>query len=158
MALVVTLATAIGLLALLQAIHIVRSGDIRMFVIRTWRSRLDREFASVARATRARRALAAVAYGVPACGILALLVSKGIANRPALAAWLNGDLLGGLAFFSAGFSTLLWPHWMLGGIRSTYPDADTRLEGRFGTTLIACFAVGALVVGMLLLRGAEPAG
>lgn len=147
MAIVVTLSAAIACLLLLQAVHILRSGDAQMFFL----PKRPRDVSSpISSSTKTAGALT---YGVPACAIFSLLAYAAVKNgKSAILAWLaanSGNVVGGVILFAMGLSAVLWPDWILKGVQAAYPNADVKLESGFGATLTR--VLGALLLGFGLL-------
>jgi hypothetical protein len=143
---VVALSAAIAVVFLIQAVHVIGSGDTVPFFSRT-RRRPDQGISG------ARRWLAAALTGVPGCAMVGILTVATVENpmiRKSLLAD-PGNAVGGLALCSLGWSGVLWPGWVVRSLRRAYPTADVNLERPSVVPLIRMLAAMNLAAGLWLL-------
>lgn len=146
MAIVVTMSAATACLCLLQAIYILKSGDMRMFFLAKHPGDVSRWVST------AQKIGGALTYGVPAFGIFSVLAYAAVRNgKAAILAWLApnaGTFFGGVIIFTGGLSFMLWPNWWLKQVLAAYPNTNVDLESRF--LIVFTRVLGALILGLAL--------
>ncbi len=150
MPVVVILSLATACLLLVQAIHILKTGDTHLFFLSKTREGLRRQ-------TLASTKVGAVlVYGAPACAILLLLFlaatrSGGTAIMRRIAEDF-GNLFGGVLLFSIGLLGVLSPTSILKGVQAAYPSADVDRESGFAAVLTRVLGAVLLGFGLLVLN------
>lgn len=150
MAVVITIVISTACLLLLQAIHILKSGDTHPFF---FPPKGQNHAGKLSSATKIGGILI---YGVPACAILSLLVFAALKNgTQKILIWFtadSGNIIGGFILFIGGLLAILWPGWILKGVQAANPDTDIRLETAFGTRLTRLLGALLLGFGLFLLH------
>ena len=149
MPLIVVVSAATACLLLLQAIHVLKTGDTQMFFLCQRPRFPSNQTRSVTRIA------GALMYGAPACAIFALLAFAAIRNgKAAILSWFSasaGNLVGGVILFTIGLSAVIWPDWILKGVQSAYPDTDVGVRAGFGAALTRILGAVLLGFGLLVL-------
>lgn len=143
MTVVIIIVIATACLLLLQAIHILKSGDMQLFFFHPRGQNLTGKLST------GKKVGGVLIYGVPACAIFSLLFFAALKNgTQKLLSWFavdSGDIIGGVILFTVGLLAVLWPGWILRAVQAANPDADIKLETVFGMGMTR--VLGALLLG-----------
>lgn len=144
MVVAVALAITIGSLFMLQAIHVWTTRDTQFFFLTKAATRPVPRMLVVS---------STLIYGLPALAIFALLVSAAVrSGKGAILAWISGDLIGGVILFAIGLSAVVYPQWVVNGLRDAYPNVDrTLLESRVAWAITRIVGTIVLAGGVLVL-------
>jgi hypothetical protein len=142
-------ALATACLLLLQGIHILKTGDIRMFFLTS----KSQDYPNSIRFTR--RLAGSLIYGAPACAIFALLIFAVMKNgRHAMISRIatnSGNFIGGVILFTLALSAIIWPDWYMNGLQAAHPSVDIgRYEG-LGRGLLRVIGAFWLLFSLIVL-------
>lgn len=145
MAAILTIAAAAVLVLMLQALYVAKSGDTLPFFSLTKRKRSP--------VSPSTKWTAVVLPAGIATALLGLLLTAAARNPALLARFMTdlGNMVGGLILFFSGLSVVLWPTWVIRGLRGAYPTADVDLERPSAYRLTRALGAFVLAGGLLLL-------
>lgn len=148
-ALVITLSATIASLLIMQALHVLQTGETQLFFLRPIR----RE--NLVRVPQTLLLAHVLIYGVPGCAVFGILLLAAIrTGEERILHWFSangGMCAAGIFFVVMGLLTMLRPDLLLRSVAAAHPNVAVDPENRSVKVVTTCIGVCLLGFGFLFM-------